>query len=549
MAQTVCVPWSPPVFVHRQNAYELTRGLSEAVSAMTRKAFGTHSGRAGGSTEDEYYDDVMASLPTFTGGRGVVVGVTVTSNGKTWTKGSASYVAASDNKKLGKGQLDSTYVAISSTCVDCLYAPKGRKVEVRFGETVEEIPTTGICYGLVAHLKDHVNKMDAVASKLGETAEQASKAEADCIWSSYNGGPVPRDTALRIHVVGDSSSIVGTRALSAAVADWKKRGGDIAYTYTHAWRRVPRSAWGKSISVLASINPYDDVREARANGYQGVSTLFPLEDWLDNFLITPLPQKVGGKAREIREARRRELAARGKIARPPGSLVFKSHDLSREGRGLRFFPCPAQWPVDRDVTDSKSPKYGQPSFHEAMRFKAAYLVKHAKLSVRDERGREVNPGAPFKDFDKAVEAFRVRFDDRGLPIIDENHKAYARYREHIIASKKFPDPFSMDFKIFFRKISAAEEVTCNECRKCFDDAELGRRNLGIAFRPDKTSGGGHEAIRETFTVADAVKVRLRVFRDADEAQAVGGVVEGSSHGRSRKLTSAERGKLRRKGLR
>jgi len=71
---------------------------------------------------------------------------------------------------------------------------------------------------------------------------------------------------LRLHVVGDSTTPAGTRLLAQSAERYSARGGHRVWTYTHAWRSVPREAWG-SISVLASCESAADVGAAHALGY------------------------------------------------------------------------------------------------------------------------------------------------------------------------------------------------------------------------------------------------------------------------------------------
>lgn len=39
------------------------------------------------------------------------------------------------------------------------------------------------------------------------------------------------------------------------------------WTYTHRWKTVPRSAWGKDVAVLASVETKEQVGAARRQGY------------------------------------------------------------------------------------------------------------------------------------------------------------------------------------------------------------------------------------------------------------------------------------------
>jgi hypothetical protein len=95
---------------------------------------------------------------------------------------------------------------------------------------------------------------------------QLARAEAKTIDQSYRGGKVPAGRDLRLHVSGDSKTIKGTKLLASAIKRWKKRGGNVAYSYTHAWRTVPRNEW-KDISVLASVDSIKQVSAARKQGY------------------------------------------------------------------------------------------------------------------------------------------------------------------------------------------------------------------------------------------------------------------------------------------
>ena len=74
------------------------------------------------------------------------------------------------------------------------------------------------------------------------------------------------DRDLRLHFVGDSTTEVGTQILAEAACRYMKKNGRRVWTYTHAWRTVPRSAWG-SISVLASCETEEEVIAARRLGY------------------------------------------------------------------------------------------------------------------------------------------------------------------------------------------------------------------------------------------------------------------------------------------
>ena len=68
-----------------------------------------------------------------------------------------------------------------------------------------------------------------------------------------------------MHVVGDVRDAAGAAIIGGAMARFDRRGGR-SWTYTHAWREVPRAVWGP-VSVLASCESPADVRAAQAAGY------------------------------------------------------------------------------------------------------------------------------------------------------------------------------------------------------------------------------------------------------------------------------------------
>lgn len=75
-------------------------------------------------------------------------------------------------------------------------------------------------------------------------------------------GPVP----MRLHVAGDCSTPAAAELVAAAAMRYTARTGGPVWTYTHAWRVVPRAAWGR-VAVLASCERPGELAEARARGY------------------------------------------------------------------------------------------------------------------------------------------------------------------------------------------------------------------------------------------------------------------------------------------
>lgn len=156
----------------------------------------------------------------------------------------ATYVSDSGNAKIsGSRPVDATYVSIAQTCpAACPLKNEG-------------------CYAQDGHVGFTVRRLEREA-----VGHDAARAEAKAIDASYQGGTVPQGRALRLHVSGDARTIEAALRLGAAVRRWQKRGGGIAWSYTHAWRNVKRVAW-QTVSVLASVENAKQARAARRNGY------------------------------------------------------------------------------------------------------------------------------------------------------------------------------------------------------------------------------------------------------------------------------------------
>lgn len=159
----------------------------------------------------------------------------------------AIYVSDSRNGKLaGSKKVDATYVSIKASCPkDCPLMGEG-------------------CYAELGNVGIHVHRLDKQAKKF--SALDAARSEAKAIDNAYDGGPIPDGRDLRIHVAGDSRTLAGTRLINNAIKRWKKRGGGSAWSYTHAWKHVPRNEWTE-VSVLASVSNVSEAHEATQMGY------------------------------------------------------------------------------------------------------------------------------------------------------------------------------------------------------------------------------------------------------------------------------------------
>jgi hypothetical protein len=182
-------------------------------------------------------------------------------------RGAARFVPRSHNRKLAPverlltgGRLRpkarapfvaTTDVSIATTCSDaCPFKGRG-------------------CFAEAGFTRFMARRLDAAAE--GLTTDAVIAEEARLIDGAFKGGRVPQDGArsgrdLRLHVGGDVGSVLGARLLASAARRWRDRGGGAVWSFTHAWREVPREAWGP-ISVLASVERPEDIEAARAAGY------------------------------------------------------------------------------------------------------------------------------------------------------------------------------------------------------------------------------------------------------------------------------------------
>lgn len=158
-------------------------------------------------------------------------------------------VEKSQNSKLGN--IGATYAPIEQTCPDsCELKDK-------------------VCYAQSSFVGIQNARLTKMARKGKYTALQLARMEAKLIATlpeekKYKTGQKPLPV-LRLHVSGDSRTIKGTRLLSKAASKYIKAGGKV-YSYTHAWKKVPRNAWG-NVSILASVDSIAEADEAAARGY------------------------------------------------------------------------------------------------------------------------------------------------------------------------------------------------------------------------------------------------------------------------------------------
>jgi hypothetical protein len=149
-------------------------------------------------------------------------------------------VEVSGNEKTGA--VSTTYVSQASCPKECAFFNEG-------------------CYaesGMAGIWTNRLNKQ--VGGKdVDVDASEIALDEAKAI-DSLTG-----QNDLRLHVVGDCRTGSAARIVAAAER-FMGRFGRRVWSYTHAWRKVARSSWGK-VSILASCETVAHVVDAMAQGY------------------------------------------------------------------------------------------------------------------------------------------------------------------------------------------------------------------------------------------------------------------------------------------
>lgn len=131
---------------------------------------------------------------------------------------------------------------------------------------IQSCPTScpfinGGCYAQHGHCGIHLNRINKVAKELKKTRPvDIARIEAKEILNL--SGTMP----LRLHIVGDCKTPKAAEILASACKEYSKKAGQKVWTYTHAWKTIPREKWGE-ISVLASCESIDDAKYAMDRGY------------------------------------------------------------------------------------------------------------------------------------------------------------------------------------------------------------------------------------------------------------------------------------------
>lgn len=210
-----------------------------------------------------------------------------------------------------RGLAAATYLPIRQMC-DRLVTPCPHRL-------------AGTCYAMTGHVgmlniarETHAGDAEPIAIARALAAEIAA-----AILLGIDLRP------LRLSVSGDLPDEASARAIGEAIARWR---GPV-WGYSHAWREVPRAAWGRA-AVLASCESMTDAREAIARGYVPAITVarFPraARAWRAGDLrIVPCPQQTRGVP----------CVACGLCwrARPGTAIAFEAHGARAE-KARRMLP-------------------------------------------------------------------------------------------------------------------------------------------------------------------------------------------------------------------
>lgn len=160
----------------------------------------------------------------------------------------------------------------------------------------------GACYVTAGFTAPLSRALDDSAHR--STGDQVIDAESALLEGAFRRAQVPQDGArggrdLRLHIGGDVPSETALQRLAWAVDTWLYRGGGAVWTFTHRWRELRRSVWGR-ISVLASVETVAEANAARRLGYVPAIVVlrfpsrraFRLEAMRDQ--VVPCPAETSG---------------------------------------------------------------------------------------------------------------------------------------------------------------------------------------------------------------------------------------------------------------
>ena len=160
-------------------------------------------------------------------------------------------IATQRSGNIKTGKVVATYAPFASCPTSCAFHP-----------TKE-----GGCYanqGAIAR-PNVAGELDHKVERMGASLSDIARQEANAIDNIYQRDA--KGYPMRLHVKGDAKTVEYANILGEASARYRARNGGPVWAYTHAWRDVPRAAWGPAVSVLESLETDSQALEARARGY------------------------------------------------------------------------------------------------------------------------------------------------------------------------------------------------------------------------------------------------------------------------------------------
>lgn len=143
--------------------------------------------------------------------------------------------------------------------VSATWAPQSTCPSAEHG-SAEPCPFLGAgCYAETGHSGIHTRRINKAAA--GRLVESLALQEAEQIVESLSG-----TRKLRVHVVGDCPTPDSATLIAMAMDAHERKHGQPAWTYTHAWRDVPKDSW-LDARVLASCHSAAEAAEAQNRGY------------------------------------------------------------------------------------------------------------------------------------------------------------------------------------------------------------------------------------------------------------------------------------------
>jgi len=224
-------------------------------------------------------------------------------------------VEKSENSKTGPVSV--TYAPIQSCPKTCPFLDSG-------------------CYAQTGHCGIHLGRLNNAAREMKVTTPLAiAKEEAKAI-SLLNG-----DKPLRLHIVGDCKTVKAVEVVAKAALEYKSKDNQPVWTYTHAWREIPRAKWG-CISVLASCETINEAKQAMKRGY--AASIVRLKEfshpfvWEDVIMMPCLEMTKGIKCDKCGLCLNSDaLIAKNKVVCffPHGSGTNKAKDAIRVKEGFK----------------------------------------------------------------------------------------------------------------------------------------------------------------------------------------------------------------------